>query len=231
MFFTSKGGTYLLERELYNAVVLQNSKYFSNKFNEALQSNSIVQVEHVEVNSDTYRTVYRKDNTYLTSYYFANHEVLFLQAGDLYSFIVIALERMIDGITGMEVYLESNDYEKNISLMEQRIINEKGKCDSFPYMQLYGQELWHSPAFLLANEEGLLKLREAIDVALENGEYRHVTSSSAGDGYDLLIKKMDVDMDWSKVKTPYTALMNKEEETTIKPQELFMQYRTILEEE
>ncbi|MCA0173260.1 hypothetical protein [Bacillus sp. RAR_GA_16] len=218
------------EKELYNAVVLLEKLYFSNTFQKVLEQHNIVQVERTRLTDYTYKSTFRKGELTLTAYYFANHEVMFVQASALYSLFVIALDSVIEGITGMEIYLEKIKNDHSLIQMENRIVNEKGKCEKFPYMQLYGQELWHSPAFLLANREGLLQLREAIDVALQNGEYRHVTSSSDGDGYDLLIKRIEEDVEWSRVETPYTALSGKEE-NTIKPSELFSQYRTILEEE
>ena len=218
------------EKELFNAVVLSESLYFSNTFQKVLEQHNIVQDEHSRLTDYTYKSTFRKGESALTSYYFANHEVMFVQASELYSLFVIALDSVIEGITGMEIYLEESQQDNNLIRMENRIVNEKGKCEKFPYMQLYGQELWHSPAFLLANREGLLQLREAIDVALQNGEYRHVTSSSEGDGYDLLIKRIDEEVEWSRVETPYTGLSNKEV-GTIKPSDLFSQYRTILEEE
>ncbi|WP_273853723.1 hypothetical protein [Guptibacillus spartinae] len=218
------------EKELYNAVVLSERLYFSNTFQKVLEQHNIVQVERTRLTEYTYKSTFRNGDLALTAYYFANHEVMFVQASELYSLFVIALDSVIEGITGMEIYLEKTKNVHSLIQMENRIVNEKGKCEKFPYMQLYGQELWHSPAFLLANREGLLQLREAIDVALQNGEYRHVTSSSDGDGYDLLIKRIEEEVEWSRVETPYTALSSKEE-NAIKPSELFSQYRTILEEE
>ena len=85
-------------------------------------------------------------------------------------------------------------------------------------LQNYGQSQWHSQAFLLANRDGLLALKGAIDRILETDNKSDYVNSyvSDGEGYTLLIGKVDSekgDEIWNEIDLPYDEEIAKSKET------------------
>ena len=58
-------------------------------------------------------------------------------------------------------------------------------------LHLYGQSQWHFPAEIIGNREGLIKLRDAIDLALRQGKAEFPAMASDGEGYDLTVTRFD----------------------------------------
>jgi hypothetical protein len=59
-----------------------------------------------------------------------------------------------------------------------------------PLCHCVAQACWHLPAFLIANEEGLLRLRTAIDLALatKNQSFAAQMFAADGEGYHLIVR-------------------------------------------
>lgn len=70
-------------------------------------------------------------------------------------------------------------------MMGKRIA--KDEWDSLEWLHVYGQYTWHADATLRGTKEGLLKLRAAIDAALESGKGEAVVMASDGEGYRLQV--------------------------------------------
>ncbi len=74
-------------------------------------------------------------------------------------------------------------------------------------IQIYGQNAWHNSAVILADRDGLLALRGAIDRLLQTDKMsEHVNCYvSDGEGYHLFISKIEDSKEWDKVELPYQA--------------------------
>lgn len=78
-------------------------------------------------------------------------------------------------------------------------------------LHIYAQELNHDEAFIVGNKEGLLRLKEAIDKALNEEAYlsRNVFVSD-GEGYNVVVicnDKEPQDDTWQNLILPYTNEM------------------------
>ena len=54
-------------------------------------------------------------------------------------------------------------------------------------LHIFGQEAWHDTVVILGNHAGLMGLKKAVDLALENGKAASYTQASDGEGYWLLV--------------------------------------------
>ena len=76
-----------------------------------------------------------------------------------------------------------------------------------PIAQIYSQRHQHEEVYIVANREGLLKMKEAIDKALEN-EIGFATEFIVdGEGYDIIILNKNEhwqDESWQTLSLPYS---------------------------
>lgn len=72
-------------------------------------------------------------------------------------------------------------------------------------LHLYAQEQWHSPAYIVGDREGLMKLCHAITLALGDVDYQSSAEffTNDGEGYQLFIKMMTSEL-MEKAQLPYT---------------------------
>lgn len=56
-----------------------------------------------------------------------------------------------------------------------------------PWLHIYGQYMWHSPATIRGTKAGLEALREAVDKALAGDEGRESVIATDGEGYDVMV--------------------------------------------
>ena len=76
-------------------------------------------------------------------------------------------------------------------------------------MHIYGQDVWHAPAWIVGNRAGLEALREAITVALDKPRSEAIVMAGDGEGYAVQVIRDDRsffdqkpgDWDWA---VPYT---------------------------
>ncbi len=76
-----------------------------------------------------------------------------------------------------------------------------------PVLHIYGQSAQHSEAYLLGNREGLTKLRDAIDRAIQTGEGWHEAFVNDGEGFATIVVCRDrsfTDPWWQNIARPYT---------------------------
>ncbi len=80
-------------------------------------------------------------------------------------------------------------------------------------MHIFPQAGWHDTAYIVANAEALIVLRDAITRALEQ-ETPQIASAitNDGEGYDTVIipHNKEWTKGWNEVALPYTADMAKE---------------------
>jgi hypothetical protein len=61
----------------------------------------------------------------------------------------------------------------------------------FESVHIHGQAYWHNDVYIVGNNEGLLKLKEAVDKAILEGMGKVSTFVNDGEGYDIVIKQVD----------------------------------------
>ena len=69
-------------------------------------------------------------------------------------------------------------------------------------LHIYAQHAWHCPARIKGNEEGLKRLKYAIEDALEHGSGSCAVFCSDGEGYQVVVTKSDDIFGW---EMPYLA--------------------------
>lgn len=82
-----------------------------------------------------------------------------------------------------------------------------------PIVQVYSQECPHEEAFIVGTKDGLTRLRQAIDEALEKSVSHADVFVSDGEGYTLgvLLNEADwIAKEWCGLKNPYTHEIFKE---------------------
>lgn len=87
--------------------------------------------------------------------------------------------------------------------------------EKYPMCHLYAQKDWADDGHIIANKEGLERLRDLIDLALEKGFGRAVFWPSDMEGYELYIacvSKNDInliELPYTSDDCPYSGEMNK----------------------
>lgn len=68
--------------------------------------------------------------------------------------------------------------------------NETGfNISGAPFLHVFPQHSWHSPATIRGNIAALKALRDAIDAAIEKGEASARAFATDGEGYEILIER------------------------------------------
>ena len=79
--------------------------------------------------------------------------------------------------------------------------------NSLSLLHVHAQWEWHEPAFILGNKTGLLALRNAIDVAIQQGSGRALTMTRDGEEYVIYVLMDNSDWQsesWRQAALPYT---------------------------
>ena len=74
-------------------------------------------------------------------------------------------------------------------------------------VHIYGQEIWHGDAFIVANKEGLLAISQAINQALTKGKGVTEVMPADGEGFALKILCRNdewLSPFWDNLAMPYT---------------------------
>ena len=72
-------------------------------------------------------------------------------------------------------------------------------------LHIYAQDSWHQEAFIVGNEEGLLELRNALDLALKSKQGIANVFPTDGEGYEayVLLVGDDEEDKFHQLKLPY----------------------------
>jgi hypothetical protein len=71
-------------------------------------------------------------------------------------------------------------------------------------VHIYGQEYWHTDSYIIANKEGLLALRSAIEKALATQCFETNVTVADGEGYHLHVISLNDQQKLQKLMLPYT---------------------------
>ena len=72
------------------------------------------------------------------------------------------------------------------------------------FCHVYSPEAWHDDAFIVAGTDALLKIKETIDKAIAYGQGSCSLFVGDGEGFDLVIVKLDDSAKQNKMQVPYT---------------------------
>lgn len=217
---------YIPETPFVNGV-LKPSK--AKKYNfELLESNKI---------ADTlYHFIYKKNDKQIHSFYFIGdledelERYLFVENNDLYDEFVSQFwgggERYWE--SGMDTYLNV-DNPKDVLGELNKVYNDRfyEEDEPSPTCHIFGQQMWHSNAYIIANRTALIELREAIDVALIHGEKRITLFPSDDEGYHLFVKCVEDDFEWKALEMPYhdRECYVPDETVNLPPYKVFKKYK------
>jgi len=100
----------------------------------------------------------------------------------------------------------------------------KDEQDNMPLMHVYPQYDNHGEAFIVANKDALLKLKEAIDNAINTGRGSAGLFAADGEGYDFRVICNDEGWQssfWSNISFAYTAEWTKDLRKGTHPSEIW----------
>lgn len=188
-----------------------------------------------KIESNLFHFIYKRDEKQIHSYYFQNLEddlerYLFVENNDLYDDFVSQFwgggQRYWE--SGMDVYLDIDSSEEVLEHLNHAYNNRfYDEDEDTPLCHIFGQQMWHSNAYLIANRTALLELKEAIDVALKHEEARLGLGPSDGEGYDLFIKCVEDNFEWGELEMPYhdRECYVPDESVELPPNKIFKNYK------
>lgn len=71
-------------------------------------------------------------------------------------------------------------------------------------VHVYGQAAWHDTVYIVANAAGLKALKSAAERALFQGSGEVRAFAADGEGYDMVIIRLDGDEEWLRLALPYS---------------------------
>lgn len=171
---------------------------------EKRKKQKIKRVNLIELSPNISFASYKKDNTIIRTYFYKKEVVLFVEVTPYLKEMEEIFGR---SSTDLDVTTTDLSHEALIPKFEQVLVEyEKGEIIS-PLLHAYGQRFWHDEALIVANKEALVKLKNAIDVALRYGDGRFSSTTSDGEGYDFYIKclhgEVETNQVWANLELPY----------------------------
>jgi hypothetical protein len=82
-----------------------------------------------------------------------------------------------------------------------------GDLQTEPWLHIYAQYTNHAPATIRGTKEGLIALRDALTVAIDNGKGEGTAYASDGEGYPIEVQRVNVLNLLGRL--PYTADLNR----------------------
>lgn len=223
--------------KLFTAIYIPETPFVNGGLKpKSTKKNNFDLLESEKIADTLYHFIYKKDEIQIHSYYYigdledALERYLFVENNDLYDDFVSQFwgggQRYWE--SGMDTYLDIYSPETVLEQLNQAYKNRFYEEDEpTPLCHIFGQQMWHSNAYLIANRTALIKLKEAIDVALKHKEIRLGLSPSDGEGYDLFIKCFEDDFEWEELEMPYydRDCYVPDETVGIPPHKAFKQYK------
>jgi hypothetical protein len=185
--------------------------------------------------SNLHHFIYKRDEKQIHSYYYKDLEddlerYLFVENNDLFDNFVSQFwgggQRYWE--SRMDVYLDVDSPEEVFEHLNH-VVNNRfyDEDEPMPMSHIFGQQMWHGNAYLIANRTALMELKEAIDVALKHEETRLCLMPSDGEGYDLFIKCVEDDFEWDELEMPYhdRECYVPDETVDLPPYKIFKKYK------
>jgi hypothetical protein len=199
----------MLKQKLFTPIYIADTPFINGQLKPKKAKKYDFKIHNSEhLNNSVYHFVYSKGDKLIDCFYVVEDwqepdRLLFIENNELYDEFTKQFGREGEGeIGGMDVYLDTNSL-KDVPIRLTEAIKAGTYYEETPLCHLYGQGMWHDNAYVVANRIGLEKLREAIDIALNNGEFRMSSSTSDNEGYDLFISCVPDNFDWDSIEMPY----------------------------
>ncbi|MBC6973319.1 hypothetical protein H9I32_13320 [Bacillus sp. Xin] len=164
------------------------------------------QIEQKQCGNDVQYVCYKKNEEEIHTYYFIEKQILFV---NVTPYIALYLEMLGNPaqVYEMDVKVDAFSHEDAVQAFRVALQN---RVEVFNQTQhLYSQQMWHDDAVMIANRESLQPLRDAVDLALSQGEARYHSFTSDGEGYTTYITCLDDTEKWSKLELPYIQVRRK----------------------
>ena len=79
---------------------------------------------------------------------------------------------------------------------------------TMPVVHIWSQGAWHDSSYIVGDRDGLMKLRDALDQAIESGAATAEVFVSDGEGYDIDVTCVE---DTKRLAVPYLESYAKED--------------------
>ena len=192
-------------------------------------------LENKKIANTLYHFIYKKSEKQIHSYYFIGdmeykfERYLFVENNNLYDEFVSQFwgGRQRYSESDMDTYLDVSNPKDVLQQLNKAYNNHFYEEDELPMCHIFGQQMWHSNAYLIANRTDLTEIRDAIDIALKHEESRLGLSPSDGEGYDLFIKCAEENFKWESLEMPYhdRECYEPDEAVNLPPFKFFEKYK------
>jgi hypothetical protein len=167
----------------------------AKKFNFELQESNCLR-------DGFYHFFYRKKEKTIHCFYIVEKRLLFIENNKLYDEFTSQFGREgKEEVGGMDTYIDMDSLE-NVPEKLTKAMNAGTYEEDTPppICYIYGKSMWDDNAYIVANRTALEELREAIDIALQHGEFRLTLFPSDKEGYDLFISCVQDDFNWALLR-------------------------------
>lgn len=188
--------------QFYSTTKMNN---FLDRFK--IEAKGFVIVEQIELTPQLKRLRFMKDEQSIQLYIYIDGQldevILFVQEGPLKEQFINQMKPNEFSKRGFhhDIFIAATEPQEIIQTIEgyfQALENE-----SPDFLHIYGQQMWHSDAFIVGNRAALERLYKGIGEALQHGEKREVFSPVDGEGYDLYISCVEDAFDFEQLDAPY----------------------------
>ncbi|MGE7918272.1 hypothetical protein ACQKM9_04895 [Viridibacillus sp. NPDC093762] len=219
---------------LFTAFSLSGNNGLRSHLKMREKSNRFTLIQSTEISNNVIQYLYERNGIQIYSFAcLLEDEIgidsyLFIENNDIYEQFVSHLKEKNAEELSIDVYLDVHNHEQTEQKLNQLFKKENTEDESY-FCHLFGQQMWHGNAYMVANRSALLGIKEAIEVALENEESRVTMFPFDGEAYDLFIKCTNEGFDWSQINLPYhNPEVIENDKGTKKPSKFFERFKRIL---
>ncbi|MEK4092267.1 MULTISPECIES: hypothetical protein [unclassified Viridibacillus] len=220
---------------LFTAFSLSGNNGLRSHLKMREKSNRFTLIQSTEISNNVMQYLYDRNGIQIYSYAFLLEDengidsYLFIENNEIFEQFVSHLKEKNAEELSVDLYLDVHNHEQTEQKLNQLFQKENTEDESY-FCHLFGQQMWHGNAYMVANRAALLGIKEAIEVALENEESRVTMFPSDGEAYDLFIKCTNEGFDWEQIKLPYhnPEVIENNKDQTKKPAKFFERFKRIL---
>ncbi|MFS0600327.1 hypothetical protein AB1L16_27020 [Peribacillus frigoritolerans] len=198
----------MVDKKLFTPIYIAETPFVNGQLKPKKAKKSIFELQNsAALNDNIYHFTYRKGEKLIHCFYVVENwdepeRFLFIENNELYDEFTSQFGSEGEAEVGrMDTYLDIDSLESVVEKLTDTI--ENGYYLEDRVCHLYGQGMWNDKAFIVANRVALEELRDAINMALSNGEFRLSSSTSDNEPYDLFISCVPSVFDWDTIELPY----------------------------
>lgn len=236
LVLTRKMGVIHMGNTLFTAFSLSGNNGLKSHLKMKEKSNRFTLIQSKVISNNVMQYLYERNGIQIYSYAFLLEDedgiesYIFIENNEIFEQFVSHLKEKDANELSIDVYLDVHNHEETEQKLNQLFQKEKDTEEESYYCHLFGQQMWHGNAYMVANRAALLGIKEAIEVALENEESRVTMFPSDGEAYDLFIKCTNEGFDWEQINLPYhnPEVIENDKDQTKKPAKFFERFKRIL---